>query len=186
MDEAIGGRFGSWTAPGTVLVDDVAEQLALSLRPGDGGPRADAPAPDHLQRWLAVRESVAWHEIQDSGAGGPVFPLRDGAAEDIRAFDGAIDPARAEGLLTALNLLRADAAREARLDLTVLRGWQQHVLGTPEPPAFRNAPAFAKGSRERYGIGPDTPARFDACLAESTLEPAAPPQPDRPRRPRLS
>ncbi|MGW7047537.1 Fic family protein [Streptomyces avermitilis] len=170
VDEAIGGRFHSWTGPDTVVVDDVAEQLALSLQPADGRTRADAPTQDHLQRWLAVRESVPWHEIPDSGTDGPVVPLRDGAAEDIRAFDGAIDPARAQGLLSALELLRADAARGARLDFALLSSWQQHLLGTPQPPRFRDSPAFAKGSRERYGIGPDTHARFDTCLAESASD----------------
>ncbi|MFJ6797283.1 cell filamentation protein Fic [Streptomyces sp. NPDC091268] len=167
VDEAIGGRFRSWTSPDTVVVDEVAEHLALALQPGDGGTRGDAPPQDHLQRWLAGRESVAWHEIPDSGADGPVVPLRDGAAEDIRAFDGFIHPARAEGLLGALELLRADAARGARLDFPLLSGWQQHVLGTRQPPRFRNSVAYAKGGRERYGIGPDTPARFDTCLAQS-------------------
>ncbi|MEU4303111.1 Fic family protein [Kitasatospora aureofaciens] len=92
---------------------------------------------------------------------------RDGAAADIRAFDAAIDPARAEGLLTALDRVRADAARGADLDFELLRHWQQFVLGTPRPPEFRALPAFAKEGRERYGIGPDTRARLDACLAES-------------------
>ncbi|GHG05726.1 Fic family protein [Streptomyces filamentosus] len=168
VDEAIGGRFHSWIGPDTVVVDDVAEQLALSLQPPDSRTCADAPTQDHLQRWLAVREQVPWHEIPDSGTDGPVVPLRDGAAEDIRTFDGAIDPARADGLLSALELLRADAARGARLDFALLSSWQQHVLGTLEPPRFRNSPAFAKRSRERYGIGPDTRDRFDTCLTEST------------------
>jgi hypothetical protein len=127
-----------------------------------------------LQRWLAVRESVPWHEIPDSGADGPVVPFRDGAAEDIRAFDGAIDPVRADNLLTALKLLRADAARGAQLDFTLLSGWQQHVLSAPKPPEFRSSPAFAKGSRERYGIGPATRARFDTCLAESVMDAGRP------------
>lgn len=174
VDEAIGGRFHSWTGPDTVVVDDVAEQLALSLQPADGRTRSDAPAQDHLQRWLAVRESVPWHEIPDSGVDGPVVPLRDGVAEDIRAFDGAIDPARAKGLLSALELLRADAARGARLDFALLSTWQQHVLGTTQPPRFRNSPAFAKGSREHYGIGPDTRARLDTCLAESASDTGRP------------
>ncbi|MFI6485975.1 Fic family protein [Streptomyces sp. NPDC050564] len=78
-----------------------------------------------------------------------------------------MDPARAEGLLAALELMRADAARGASLDFELLRGWQQHVLDTPQPPPFRSLPAFAKGGRERYGIGPDTRDRLDACLAES-------------------
>lgn len=53
------------------------------------------------------------------------------------------------------------------LDVELLRGWQQHVLGTAHPPEFRTLPAFAKEGRERYGIGPDTRARLDGCLAES-------------------
>ncbi|MGW7328766.1 Fic family protein [Streptomyces sp. NPDC054840] len=170
VDEAIGGRFHSWTGPDTVVVDDIAEQLALSLQPADGRTRADTPPRDHLQCWLAVRESVPWHEIPDGGTDGPVVPLRDGTAGDIRAFDGAIDPARAQGLLSALDLVRADAARGARLDLALLSSWQQHLLGAPQPPRFRTSPAFAKGGRERYGIGPDIPARFDTCLAESASD----------------
>ncbi|WP_030681738.1 Fic family protein [Streptomyces rimosus] len=166
VEQAVGGRFESWTAPGPVLVDDVAERLSLSLRPQDE-PWSAGPAPDHLERWLAIRETVPWHEGPDGGGDGPVIPSRDGAAEDIRSFDAAVDPARAEGLLAALESLRTDAARGAPLDFELIRGWQQHVLGTPQPPPFRSAPAFAKRGRERYGIGPDTRARLDACLAES-------------------
>ncbi|WP_367134758.1 MULTISPECIES: Fic family protein [Streptomyces] len=169
VDQAIGGRFRSWTGPDTVLVDDVAERLALSLRPVDGARPAE-PAPDHLDRWLAVRESVPWHEAPDSGTDGPVTPSRDGATEYVRAFDGALDPARADGLLTALELLRADAARGVPLDFELLRSWQQHVLGVPQPPPFRSSPAFAKSGRERYGISPDTRIRLDACLAESATD----------------
>ncbi|WP_308010715.1 Fic family protein [Streptomyces sp. AC495_CC817] len=150
-----------------MVIDDVTEQLARSLRPDDGGTRAAVPAQDHLQRWLAIRASVPWHEIPDAGADGPVAALRDGPAEDIRAFDGAIDPARAEGLLRALELLRADAARGARLDFALLSAWHQHILGSPQSPPCRTSPAFAKGDRERYGLGPDTPTRFDTSLAES-------------------
>ncbi|MFE1383539.1 cell filamentation protein Fic [Streptomyces sp. NPDC058740] len=166
VEQAIGGRFASWTGPDTVLVDDVAERLALSLRPDDGAQSA-GPAPDHLERWLAVRETVPWQDVPDCGGDEQVVPSRDGAAEDIRTFDGAMDPARARGSLAALDLLRTDAARGAALDFELLQRWQQHVLGTPQPPPFRDLPAFAKGGRERYGIGPDTRARLDACLAES-------------------
>ncbi|MCD9880911.1 Fic family protein [Streptomyces guryensis] len=169
VDEAIGGRFASWTGPDPVLVEDVAERLSLSLRPDDAV-RAAGLARDHLERWLAVRETVPWHEAPDGGGEEPVPPSRDGAVEDIRAFDGAIDPARAAGLLAALELLRADAARGARLDFELLRRWQQHVLGTEQLPPFRELPAFAKGGRERYGIGPHTRARLDACLAVSARD----------------
>ncbi|MEU0950527.1 Fic family protein [Streptomyces canus] len=166
VDEAIGGRFASWTGPDTVLVEDVAERLALSLVQDDGT-RSAPPAPDHLERWLVVRKTVPWQDAPDGGGDEPVAPSRDGAADDIRAFDGALDPARARGMLAALELLRADAAHGARLDFELLQRWQHHVLGTPQPPPFRDLPAFAKGGRERYGIGPDTRARLDACLAES-------------------
>ncbi|MFG2097308.1 Fic family protein [Streptomyces sp. NPDC048612] len=168
VDEAIGGRFKSWTGPDPVLVEDVAERLALSLRPDDGA-RPAGPAPDHLERWLAVRESVPWQEAPEDARGEPVVPSRDGAAEDIRAFDGALDPARARGLLAALELLRADAARGALLEFELIQRWQQHVLGTLKPP-FRHLPAFAKAGRERYGISADTRARLDACLAQSTQD----------------
>ncbi len=178
VDEAVGGRFRSWTTPATVLVDDVAERLALAL-PASGGPRSSAgptagPAVDHLERWLAVRGTVAWQEAVDHGGEGPVTAVRDGAAEDIRAFDRALDPARAEGLLAALERLRADAAHGAPLGFELLQGWQQHVLGTARPPAFRTRPAFAKRGRERYGIAPDTRARLDACLAESAEDRGTP------------
>ncbi|MEU7071646.1 Fic family protein [Streptomyces narbonensis] len=166
VDEAIGGRFASWTGPDIVLVDDVAERLALSLRPDDGA-QSGGPAPDHLERWLAVREAVPWQDVPDVGGDEPVVPSRDGVTEDIHTFDAAVDPARARGLLAALDLLRSDAARGAALDFALLQRWQQHVLGTPQPPPFRDLPAFAKGGRERYGIGPGTRARLDACLSES-------------------
>ncbi|MFK4021796.1 Fic family protein [Streptomyces albogriseolus] len=157
------------TDPAPVVVEDVPERLARSLR-SDDGTRSVGPAPDHLEGWLAVRESVPWQEVSEDSRDDPVSPSRDGAAEDIRAFDGALDPARARGLLAALELLRADAARGACLDFELLQRWQQHVLGTSQPPPFRDLPAFAKAGRERYGIGPDTRARLDACLAESARQ----------------
>ena len=174
VDEAIGGRFHSWTSPDITLVDDVAERLTQTLPPDDRPQLSAQPVVDHLERWLAVRETVAWHEAPDRGGEGPVTPTRDGAAEDIRAFDRALDPARAEGLLAALERLRADATRGTPLDFELLQGWQQHVLGTARPPAFRTLTAFAKGGRERYGIAPDTRARLDACLAESAKDHGAP------------
>ncbi|ACU70114.1 filamentation induced by cAMP protein Fic [Catenulispora acidiphila DSM 44928] len=178
VEQAIGGRFESWTSPDTVLLDEVASKLASSRQP-DGGAEASGPVPDHLERWLAIRRSA---QPRDVGTGTdahgyrktgtatgskPLALLRDGAAEDIRAFDGSLDPARAQGLLAALDMARADAARGSVLDFELLRRWQQHVLNTPQPPSFRDLPAFAKGGRERYGIGTDTRARFDGCLAES-------------------
>jgi hypothetical protein len=95
-------------------------------------------------------------------------------AEEIRAYDAVLDPARGQGLLTAVELMRADAARGARLDFDLIQRWQQHVLATPGLPPFRRLPAFAKGGRERYGITPDTRTRLDACLAQSAKDTARP------------
>ncbi|MER6976130.1 hypothetical protein [Streptomyces carpinensis] len=174
VERAIGGRFKSWTGPGPVLVEDIAERLAASVRP-DADIRAAEPSlPDHLERRLEVREAVPWQKAQDSSEEGPVTPARDGAEEEIRTFDAILDPARGQGLLAALELMRADATRGARLDFDLLQSWQRHVLATPGPPPFRSLPAFAKGGLERYGIGPDTLARLDACLAESAKDAARP------------
>lgn len=104
-----------------------------------------------------MRESVLWQQVPDSGGDEPVTPLRDGAAEDIRAFDTAVDATRAKGLPAAQELLRADAARGASLDFGLLQRWQ-HVLSASQPPPFRGLPAFGKGGRERRGIGPATTA----------------------------
>lgn len=172
IDQAIGGRFRSWTSPETVLVDDIAERLARSLSPDVASSTAEPskaePEVDHLQRWLSVREAVAWSACPSGDPVGPVIAARDGAAEDIRSFDAAIDPERAQGLLRALALARRGAASGAPLDFELLRTWQQHVLNVPQPPNFRTQPAFAKLGAERYGIDPSTRARFDTCLAEAT------------------
>ncbi|GAA1976735.1 Fic family protein [Catenulispora subtropica] len=177
VEDAVGPRFHSWVRPEPLVVDEIAEQLAGSLEPGHGAWPVGTAA-DHLQRWLDVRESVPWHEAMENAdaadvAGAPLVPARDGAAACVDAFDAVLDPDRGRGLLAALERVRADAARGADLDFELLRGWQQQVLGTPEPPEFRRYPAFAKHGRERYGIGPDTRARFDACLAESGSGPGA-------------
>ncbi|MGW5351485.1 Fic family protein [Streptomyces sp. NPDC004031] len=185
VEQAVGGRFRSWCGPDPATADEVAARLTAPLRPQDA-PAPAAEPPDHLARWLEVRAAERWADVRDIGPGGSATPGRDGAAEHIRTFDTLIDPDRAEGLAAALRLVRADAARGARLDTGLLARWQQHVLGTPRPPAFRTLPAFAKGGRERYGIGPGTRARLDACLAESAADGAgAPPLPARAARAHL-
>jgi hypothetical protein len=173
VDAAIGGRFESWTDPDPALVDNVVEGLTESI-PLAGGVRETAVEPDDLQRWLEVRDQVKWKPARShGGVGRDQPPIRDGAVQYIGVFDAAIDPARAQGLLDALELMRAEAAQHTPLSFEVLRRWQQHVLGVRMPP-FRIHPAFAKGGRERYGIGPETPGRFDACLAQSAFDPDHP------------
>ncbi|MER5296871.1 Fic family protein [Streptomyces pharetrae] len=174
VEQAIGGRFESWTNPDPVLVEDIAEQLAATVRPNADTQACESPLPDHLKRWLAVRDAVPWHEAADSTGDAPVTPVRDGMAEEVRTFDAVLDPARGRGLLTAVELMRADAARGARLDFNLIQRWQKHVLATPGLPLLRSLPAFAKHGRERYGIAPDTRARLDACLTESAKDAARP------------
>lgn len=171
---AVDGRFQSWTAPDVPLVHDVAEKLTGPLTPGhaaSGPPRR----PDHLRDWLTIRDAIGWQEaverVTANRRGIPPSipePEGDGVVADILAFDAAIDRARADGLLAALDLARADAARGAALDFELMRRWQRHILGTgQELPEFRTLPAFAKAGRERYGIDADTRGRFDRCLAQS-------------------
>lgn len=52
------------------------------------------------------------------------------------------------------------------MDFDLLMSWQRAVLEVADAP-FRDGPAFAKDGRERYGLAPDTPARFARCLAAS-------------------
>ncbi|MEV5378932.1 hypothetical protein AB0L26_23595 [Streptomyces nondiastaticus] len=71
-----------------------------------------------LSRW-GVAPDVA-EELVEQAIGGRFRSWTGPAAEDIRTFDGALlDPARAEALLAALEMVRADAARGASLPLTV-------------------------------------------------------------------
>ncbi|MES4892324.1 Fic family protein [Streptomyces sp. NPDC096012] len=174
VEQAIGGRFESWTGPDPVLIEDIAERLAAAVRPDAAARAGESTLPDHLTRWLTVRDAVPWHEAADSTGDTPVTPVRDGMAEEIRTFDAILDPTHGRGLLTALDLMRADAAHGARLDFALIQRWQQHILATPGLPPLRSLPAFAKGGRERYGIAPDTRARLDACLAESAKDTARP------------
>ncbi|MFD7227316.1 Fic family protein [Streptomyces sp. NPDC059881] len=88
------------------------------------------------------------------------------ASRTPEGLQGAGSQARAPGECRT----SARLARGSLLDFELLRGWQQYVLDTPERPPFRSSPAFAKEGRERYGIGPDTRARLDACLAESAKD----------------
>ncbi|MFE9499369.1 Fic family protein [Streptomyces collinus] len=174
VEQAIGGRFESWTGPDPALIEDITERVADAVRPDAAARAAQSPLPDHLKRRLAVRDAVPWHQAADSTADAPVTPVRDGMAQEIRTFDAVLDPARGQGLLTALELMRTDAARGARLDFNLIQRWQQAVLATPGPPPLRSLPAFAKGGRERYGIAPDTRTRLDACLAQSTKDATRP------------
>jgi hypothetical protein len=123
---------------------------------------------DHLTAWREIREQVPWKDVRH-GPGWPTGPVRgrsDGIEERIAKVDYARDPARAQQLLTAYELMRDDAAAGKAMDFDLLATWQRLVLDVTAAP-FRDAPAFAKGGRERYGLDAETPARFAECLAEA-------------------
>jgi hypothetical protein len=120
-------------------------------------------ATDSLSTWLRVRRETDWHEAPALRRG---LTARDG----FRAWcEGPVrrrDPVRAERLLVAHSMARADAARRAPLDFALLAGWQREVLGAEAP--FRAADAYAKAGRERYGLTSRTQADFATGLREAT------------------
>ncbi|MEU6541546.1 Fic family protein [Streptomyces sp. NPDC047000] len=83
------------------------------------------------------------------------------------ATRGGRDSEGTARVLTALDLAFADAEQGRPLTFALMAKWQRTVLGH-DLVGFRTMPAFAKGGRERYGLAPDTRARFEHCLTEST------------------
>ncbi|WP_266622802.1 Fic family protein [Streptomyces sp. NBC_01340] len=82
------------------------------------------------------------------------------------ATRGGRDSEGTARVLTALELAFADAEQGRPLTFALMAKWQRTVLGH-DVVVFRTMPAFAKGGRERYGLAPDTRARFERCLSES-------------------
>ncbi|MGW6060440.1 Fic family protein [Streptomyces sp. NPDC055189] len=121
-------------------------------------------ATDSLSVWLRVRGEADWHHA-------PVLRRVLPASDGFRTWcEGPVrrrDPVRAERLLAAHTLARADAARRAPLDFALLATWQRAILGAPEAP-FRTSDAYAKAGRERYALTPHTRADFASCLREVT------------------
>lgn len=157
--EAIGGRFHSWIEPSdevrAAVIESVAEDVERELR--DGPPVVDA-----LDVWTRHREAVGW-DRERLYAPDPV--RRDGHRAYIESVDSVRDPVRAARMLRALEECRASARRVESLTFERLRAWQRLVLDADVD--FRGAEAFAHGRTERYGLGPDTRARFEACLAQA-------------------
>jgi Fic/DOC family len=118
---------------------------------------------DALDVWLAVRPRLAQLEVKPRPL--PIRGARDGYVAFLRQWVERRDPERAHALTRAHELARADAERAAALSFTLLASWQEVVLGAPAP--FRDAPAFAKGGAEQYGLNPQTAARFESCLQDA-------------------
>ncbi|MFD8425219.1 Fic family protein [Streptomyces sp. NPDC059466] len=138
--------------------------------------------PDHhndaLADWLRIRTEISWPRWI---GGLPVAerPALGGFQDFFTATRGGRDAEGTTRVLTALDQALADAEQGAQLTFTLMANWQRTVLHR-DAVGFRTMPAFAKGGRERYGLAPDTPARFEHCLAESARP--DPPLPSRAAR----
>ncbi|MDG4857883.1 hypothetical protein P8605_06900 [Streptomyces sp. T-3] len=125
-----------------------------------------APLPDALEVWLRVRASITWPRW--TGHPHPTSePTLDGFHHFFLTTRSSRDPDGTARARAALERVRADAARGARLSLPLIQGWQQIVLNH-DAVRFRTLPAFAKKGRERYGLNAETQSRFEECLTEST------------------
>ncbi|MEF9902055.1 Fic family protein [Streptomyces hirsutus] len=126
--------------------------------------------PDHqndaLADWLRIRTEISWPRWNGEP---PVVepPTLDGFRDFFTATRGGRDAEETARVLSALDRALADAEQGAQLTFALMANWQRTVLHR-NAVAFRTMPAFAKGGRERYGLAPDTHARFEHCLAEST------------------
>ncbi|MEU0602183.1 Fic family protein [Streptomyces sp. NPDC006393] len=121
---------------------------------------------DALAAWLSTRTEISWPRWSgERPAAGP--PAPDGVRDFFTATRGGRDPEGTARVLTALDQALTDAKQGRQLTFALMAGWQRAVLHR-DPVGFRTMPAFAKGGRERYGLAPDTPARFEECLSEST------------------
>ncbi|MGW2253276.1 Fic family protein [Kitasatospora sp. NPDC001660] len=126
---------------------------------------------DALAQWRVVRERVDWASAGPAHVA-PVVPRRDGLVSWIDGPVRSRDPERADRLLAATALSRAQALLRRPLTPALLTGWQRRVLGTSDV-AFREGDAFAKRGRERYGLTAATWQDFARCLEQSS-DPALP------------
>lgn len=154
VDEAIGGRFRSWTGPATVLVDDIAERPALSLRPTT----ARTPTSRRRTTWSAgSRCARPCHGTKPRTTGIHRWPRRATArpktfapstVQWTRPAPRACSPLWSWCGATRPGARHSTSSCSAAGSST---SWTSHS---------RSRPAFAKGGRERYGIGPATFARY--------------------------
>ncbi|MFB6560531.1 Fic family protein [Streptomyces sp. NPDC056400] len=120
---------------------------------------------DSLADWLLIRTEISWPSWRGA-CPAPGATARDGFQNFFTATRGGRDSEGTARVLTALDVAVADAEQGRPLTFALMAKWQRTVLGR-DLAGFRTVPAFAKGGRERYGLAPDTRARFERCLSES-------------------
>jgi hypothetical protein len=84
------------------------------------------------------------------------------------------DPALVDDVAERLtgSIPRAADARESTVQPDDLQRWLEVRDQVPWKPA--RSRSGAEGGRERYGIGPETPDQFNACLPQSEFDPNHP------------
>ncbi|WP_244224012.1 Fic family protein [Streptomyces tirandamycinicus] len=120
---------------------------------------------DSLADWLRIRTKISWPSWRGTCLTSEA-PARDGFRDFFVATRDGRDGEGTARVLTALDLAFADAEQGRPLTFALMAKWQRTVLGHGLA-GFRTMPAFAKSGRERYGLAPDTRARFERCLSES-------------------
>ncbi|MFE5522812.1 Fic family protein [Streptomyces virginiae] len=121
---------------------------------------------DALADWLRIRTQITWPRWSATRPDAEAA-ARNGFRDFFTTTRGSRDAGGTEQVLTALDLALADAEQGERLSFALMANWQRTVLRRASVD-FRTGPAFAKGGRERYNLTPDTQARFERCLSEST------------------
>ncbi|MFK4152925.1 hypothetical protein ACI2LV_13220 [Streptomyces fungicidicus] len=121
---------------------------------------------DSLADWLIIRPEISWPSWRGACLVSKA-PACDGFRNFFMATRSERDSKGTARVLTALDSTFADAELGRPLTFALMTKWQRTVLGH-ELVGFRWMPAFAKGGRERYSLAPDTRARFERCLSEST------------------
>ncbi|WP_406052260.1 Fic family protein [Streptomyces virginiae] len=121
---------------------------------------------DALADWLRIRRQITWPRWSATRPDAEAA-ARNGFRDFFTTTRGSRDAGGTEQVLTALDLALADAEQGERLSFALMANWQRTVLRRASVD-FRTGPAFAKDGRECYNLTPDTQARFERCLSEST------------------
>lgn len=165
ITQVTSGHFKSWIEPEPQVVKNVVAKLALGVAEAMTAP---PDTTDALLSWLKLRRKTDWKSTY--GGGGPVRV--DGHRAFIDKYDLPRSAERARRFQEALQFVRDNS--EKPLTWSLLCEAQRRVLGQDEMD-FRKGDAFAKGGRERYGLGPKTRTDFERCLAEANDSAVPPP-----------